>query len=127
MSAGREIPVSRLREAVEARVRATSRRRTASEVGLSPRGLYKFLEGATPHPATVRKLEQWYRDHGSSGDPSVLEALDVLISYLPQAQRAAGAAELTGLLREFYETHRVRPPPALCLGDDGGIEADGSA
>jgi hypothetical protein len=42
------------------RVERTSLRAVASQVGMSPSGLSKFLGSAAPYQKTIGKLESWY-------------------------------------------------------------------
>lgn len=57
-----EYTVAELRSAAAARVEATSLRRTAREIGLSPTGLSKFLSGTKPYMKTLRKLRRWFNN-----------------------------------------------------------------
>ncbi len=80
--------VDTLRQAASWSVSAASLRQTAREVGMSPSGLQKFLDGSGPHPATRKKLEQWYLRGGRVPDvQSVLSSLGVLVQDLPPAER----------------------------------------
>jgi hypothetical protein len=56
----REASIRCIREEIAARVNATSLRRVAREVGMSPTGLRKFLDGADPYSPTVHRLRVWY-------------------------------------------------------------------
>jgi hypothetical protein len=49
-----------LRRGVERRVEETSLRSVARDIGMSPMGVRHFTLGATPCPATLRKLRRWY-------------------------------------------------------------------
>src|SRR5690606_39795630 len=91
------VPLDRLRAAVEGGVAARSLRGVAREVGMSPSGLQKFRDGATPYAATRRKLEERYLRGAAQRDPSddvvpVLAALRILTSGLPTSRRARVAA-----------------------------------
>ena len=121
MLPSRVVSVSRLREAAQARVAASSRRAVAREIGVYVRGLEVFLAGATPHPKTLEKLLRWYREQveETEGPPvSGAEALRVLLRALPPGDRAGAAAEAAALLRSLYERAGVPLPPDLeGLGD----------
>src|SRR5690606_2328711 len=97
------VPLDRLRDAVESGVRNRSLRGVAREVGMSPSGLQKFLDGATPYTMTRQKLERWYvreaaRYGGGPGTGSALAALQILIQDLPAAGRDEAAIEILDLL-----------------------------
>ncbi|HET7233195.1 MAG TPA: hypothetical protein VFJ16_24505 [Longimicrobium sp.] len=51
--------VLQLRDAATRYVASTSLRQAAREIGMSPTGLQKFLDGAEPYVKTVRKLSLW--------------------------------------------------------------------
>lgn len=112
------VPLDRLRNAVEGGVAARSLRSVAREVGMSPSGLQKFREGATPYSSTRRKLEQWYlreaarHDVADAADP-VLAALHVLTTGLPTAQRHEVAAGVMDLLESVYQENHLRSPAWL--------------
>jgi hypothetical protein len=109
------VPIRLLRAAVEARVAATSRRQVAAEVGLSPRGLLKFLEGARPHPATRDKLENWYADYRrqAGSEPTAAEALSVLLAGFPPGQRADAFQEARAFFHALYARNGLTPPDIL--------------
>lgn len=118
------LPLERLREAVAGGVESRSLRQVARDVGMSPSGLQKFLDGATPYSGTRRKLEQWYVresavQYGAElgagtalaalrvltqnlPTPSEREALEEIVAALEQAHRAAGRP-VPGWLREIKE------------------------
>jgi hypothetical protein len=85
--------VSALRAAVVHRIERTSLRQVAREVGVSPSGLDKFVNGATPYQKTRRKLEAWSTRRAASDlseDPSpetVAGALRILAVFAPAARR----------------------------------------
>lgn len=108
-------PLEQLREALAARVEATSLRQVAREVQMSPSGLQKVLDGSQPYSATQRKLERWYvrqsaQPGGTLGAESASAALRVLVQDLPPRRRP----EVLGrLLETLAEAHRSggRPLP----------------
>lgn len=85
--------VSTLRAAAVKRVEQTSLRQVARDVGLSPSGLDKFLNGAEPYRKTRRKLEAWYvrgaaTDLGQDVSPeTVAAAVRILAVFAAPATR----------------------------------------
>ncbi|HWK90336.1 MAG TPA: DUF433 domain-containing protein [Longimicrobium sp.] len=57
-----------LREVVRSHVNRTSLRAVARQVGMSPSGIHKFLQGSQPYSPTLRRLRSWYE--GLSGSKS---------------------------------------------------------
>lgn len=107
-------PESRLRAAVALRVQQTSRRRVASEIGLSPRGVWKFLQGARPHPQTRQKLERWYQDVALEEEGvSYVEALHVLIESIPPEYQSQAVAELAAFLQDLHARFGAALPRQL--------------
>lgn len=47
--------------AARARTEATSLRGAAREIGMSPTGLRKMLDGAQPYSPTIRRLRKWLK------------------------------------------------------------------
>lgn len=96
---------------------------------MSPSGLQKFLDGATPYTMTRQKLERWYvreaaRYGGGPGTGSALAALQILIQDLPAAGRDEAAIEILDLLESAYRRRRRRSPGWLAelrreFGDAG--------
>lgn len=110
------VPLDRLRAAVEGGVAARSLRGVAREVGMSPSGLQKFRDGATPYAATRRKLEEWYLREAAQRDPSddvvpVLAALRILTSGLPTSRRARVAAAIVDQVEAAYRSQQLDAPP----------------
>lgn len=113
-----ELPLDRLRDVVAERVEAESLRRVAREVGMSPSGLQKFLDGATPYSATRRKLERWYvreaaRYGEGAGRATALAALHVLGQDLPPAERRRVLSDIVDRLEAGYRASRRAPPAWL--------------
>lgn len=110
------VSVVRLREAVQTRVEATSRRATAREIGLTPRGLELFLSGAKPQSKTLTKLLAWYEQHvaETDGPPiSVADAVRVLLRSLPPDSREAARARVTRFLQDIYSEAGLALPEVL--------------
>lgn len=53
-----------IRRALQLYLDEASLRQAAREVGMSPTGLSKFLDGAEPYARTVKKLRAWYTAQG---------------------------------------------------------------
>lgn len=107
------VSVARLRAAVQARVEATSRRATAREIGLTPRGLELFLSGAKPQAKTVAKLLAWYEQYvaASDGPPiSEADAIRVLLRPIPPEVRLQAQERMTELLGTLYSEAGVESP-----------------
>ena len=116
MSASSEaVPLDRLREAVEGGVASRSLRSVAREVGMSPSGLQKFRDGATPYSATRLKLERWYvreaaqYDRGP-GTGSALAALHILTHDLPANERRQVTGAILDTIDTAYHERRRRTP-----------------
>lgn len=117
-SADASPPLRRLRDVLRRRVEEASLRQAAREVGMSPTGLRKFLDGADPYSETRRKLERWYvqestRVYGAPDPEAARSALRVILRQLPPAGRSAGAARLLAALQASYKAAGVEPPPWL--------------
>lgn len=108
--------IDHLRDAVARGVETESLRRIAREIGMSPSGLQKFLDGARPYDPTRRKLERWYVKEAARGYPEALTpeaaraAIDLLLRDLPAGRRARARAAFVTLLRNLYG---VDPPDWL--------------
>lgn len=110
------VSVVRLREAVQAQVEATSRRATAREIGLTPRGLELFLSGAKPQTKTLARLLSWYEQHVAAADgPPISEAdaIRVLLRPLPHHCRQNARERVCALLAELYSEAGVQRLPPL--------------
>jgi hypothetical protein len=74
-------------------------------MGLSSRGLWKFLEGSRPHPGTIEKLETWFRSRGY-GEPreriSIVAALGVLLDRVRPAEREEALQEALAFFEGLY-------------------------
>lgn len=112
-TAGAEQLMVEIRSLAGERVERTSLRAVASQVGMSPTGLSKFLGGAAPYQKTIGKLEAWYLLH--QGDPtdmdgpspqSVAVAVRLLARLAPPSARTGFVDELLLVMR------RVAPAEA---------------
>lgn len=111
-------PLERMREALAARVEATSLRQVAREVGMSPTGLQKVLGGADSYSRTRRKLERWYvresLQYGGGLDAAaVTAALRVAVQDLAPAPRRETLERLVSDLEKGYTSGAAAPPPWL--------------
>ena len=109
------IPVPTLRNAVERAVKASSLRRVALGVGMSPMGLSAFLGGTEPLPSTVEKLTGWYlrtlRERGEETTGATARAaLGVLVDFLPPKERADLGREFRRALVKRAQGARVPLP-----------------
>lgn len=86
-----QIPL--VRDHVRRRVEETGLRNVARQIGMSPSGLAKLLDGTTPYQKSIRKLYAWYARELTSGKPPVdakmiAAALRVLARLVPPAGRS---------------------------------------
>ena len=65
LSQPKETSVEQMRAAAATRVEHTSLRGVAREIGMSPTGLKKFLQGTAPYSPTLRRLRKWYIHHAA--------------------------------------------------------------
>jgi hypothetical protein len=109
--------IARLREAVAARVEATSLRAVARNVGMGPSALDRFLGGSVPYSRTRSKLEaavaaeaRGPREDVHARDEVLLGAL---VRDLAPERRRAGTARLVGCLVTSFVERRIAVPPWL--------------
>jgi hypothetical protein len=63
--------IDEIRAALRRHLDEASLRQAAREVGMSPTGLSKFLDGAEPYLPTVMKLRAWHAAHARGpGEPA---------------------------------------------------------
>ncbi len=111
----RSATIRHLRETAQERVENTSLRSVAREIGMSPTGLKKFLQGTAPYSPTLRRLRNWYVRHAASRTATVhLEdataALSVLVHDLDAAPRSRAAATVLDAVGLGYEESGVAKP-----------------
>jgi hypothetical protein len=118
----REPPsTEQIRQTAELRVQETSLRQVAYGVGLSPMGLKKFLDGASPYEASRRKLMDWYvreqaRRSAPLPDPAVaVISAVVLLRDLPAAVRRDSVDPFVDQLESLYGRSQA-PRPAWLDG-----------
>jgi AcrR family transcriptional regulator len=109
--------VQAIREAVKLAIEATSLRKVARAVGMSPMGLKHFAAGTTPYSATFRKLLAWYAVHqaeaGGFSVETVRGALEVMTDGIPESARGRVSAALLDELLKFHRELGTRPPAWL--------------
>ena len=111
----RSASIKHLRESAAARVENTSLRSVAREIGMSPSGLKKFLQGTAPYSPTLRRLRTWYvhyaaLQHGFVETEDATAALSVLIHDLgPEPKREAAACVLDCMSRGYDQSGQARP------------------
>lgn len=109
----------RIRQTAEVRVRETSLRQVAYRIGISPMGLKKFLDGATPYAPNRRKLVDWFvREEGQEeeGPPDATTAaiaLGVVLRDLPAALRRSSVDPLVEVIESLYAKSQAPRPPWL--------------
>jgi len=111
----RRISVDVLRDAADRAVKATSLRRAALAVGLSPTGLRSFIDGAEPFESTRQKLTTWYLRRVASGEEAPVgavadAALSLLTDHLPPKEREELRREIAALVRKKSKAAGVEPP-----------------
>jgi hypothetical protein len=108
-------PVAVLRQAADRAVAHTSLRSVAEQVGLTHRGLSRFLGGSDPRSATVLKLRAWYVRRaaraGAVTADTAAAALAVLVDGFASPERDRVAADIVGVLRFAYTASGGAAPP----------------
>ena len=111
----RSASIKHLRETAAARVENNSLRSVAREIGMSPTGLKKFLQGTAPYSPTLRRLRTWYVNfaalqHGIVEPEDASNALSVLIHDLaPDPKPGTAVCVLDCLGRGYDQSGRTRP------------------
>lgn len=100
------VPVEVLREAARERVTSSSLRIAAAEIGMSWKGLELFVGGTRPHPATVRKLTEWYLRRAALNEEEptremIAAAVAVIVRQLPLAYREGATKQLNELMQSM--------------------------
>jgi hypothetical protein len=107
--------LARVRDLLAGRVRDSSLRQAAREVGVTPTGLQYFLDGGDPQDRTRRKLEGWYLWNEAGLELSGAEeleaiALAVLVRGLPPHERNAAVAGALGYFERAYRDAGIPVP-----------------
>lgn len=111
----RTASIKHLRESAAARVENTSLRSVAREIGMSPTGLKKFLQGTAPYSPTLRRLRSWYVQYaalpsGAVGVEDATAALSVLIHDIsPDPKRDTATCVLDCVARGYELSGRTSP------------------
>lgn len=135
LSAREQEELRPIRAFLQSRVDATSLRRVAEEIGMSPMGLSGFLDGRAPFEKTRRKVRGYYfasfgadTPPGSPGDAHVL--LRRLVADLPLERRLGALDAVTRVLAALHEQEETLPPlPAWLsglLGEVGPADVPGA-
>jgi hypothetical protein len=107
--------IPQLRTAVIERVERTSLRSAAREIGMSPTGLRKFLDGNMPYTKTLHRLRKWYLQHAADSRYDITEedafaALRVLVHDLPEPVQAQTIQGMLECMEESYtRSHKDVP------------------
>lgn len=107
------VAVSVLREAARRAVAASSIRSVAKGIGVSHGAVVKFLDGAKPQAATMRKLGVWYlRQAGGAhlDEEAATLALNLLVSGFPEGEREGLREQLLEVLRGSHRAAGREPP-----------------
>lgn len=119
------VPTNRLREAVALRSEATSVRQVAREIGLSPAGLQKFIDGAAPRSRTRRLLELWFarqviQRKGELSHEDASAIIGALVDGIPAARRDEVLRRIVHELVSGFKASRRPVPPWLdALSEQG--------
>ena len=111
----RSATTKHLRETAASRVENTSLRSVAREIGMSPTGLKKFLQGTAPYSPTLRRLRSWYVQYaavqsGNVGLEDATAALNVLVHDLaPDPRRDTAGCLLECVGRGYDQSGKARP------------------
>jgi hypothetical protein len=108
--------IPQLRTAVIERVERTSLRSAAREIGMSPTGLKKFLDGNMPYTKTIHRLRRWYLRYAADArheisDEDAFAALRVLMHDLPPDAQAQTIQGMLECMEKSYAA-AVRETPA---------------
>jgi hypothetical protein len=110
--------LDRLRDSITVHVQASSLRVVARQVGMSPSGLRKFLDGGLPYSKSRKKLYEWYHRqrgqlHSELTCGEISEAIGALIQELPPERRARAMSDLVETLAGLYAQYADACPPWL--------------
>jgi hypothetical protein len=98
--------VETLRAAAAKRMEATSLRQAAREIGMSPSGLHKFINGTDPYEPTLHRLRAWYGDDAAQRKQD--EVVARFLGLLPAQRRAKAEGILHALLAGPVRERLVR-------------------
>ncbi|WP_420129178.1 hypothetical protein [Longimicrobium sp.] len=112
----RTLSVDVLRDFALSQSDVTSLRQVAEEIGISHSALHKFVTGQTdPQRRVKRLIGLWYLDVIETGDDidvarPYANALDTLLSGVPEVQREATAAGVLAVVELAYTEAGAAPP-----------------
>ena len=114
----RTASIRHMREVAAARVENTSLRQVAREIGMSPTGLKKFLDGTAPYSPTIRRLRNWYVRYSADQESNVEQvdasaALAVLMHDLRSDSRRNAAVHMLDALSGGYQQSGKSQPAWL--------------
>lgn len=91
--------IGRIRTALRERIDATSLRRVAREIGMTPSGLQKVLDSSSPYQRTLHKLRAWHGRYVAEDYSTAQEvALEELLRKLPVPRRARAREQILAIL-----------------------------
>jgi hypothetical protein len=98
------------------------------EIGLSPAGLLKFLNGAVPRPSTRKKLLTWYSGQPPvQGEPELATAEPLFARLLPGLTDEDRTRMLRSLAARAAEVYRRRgTAPPRWVTEIEGAQAEGA-
>lgn len=107
--------IKHLRESAQARVENTSLRSVAREIGMSPTGLKKFLQGTSPYSPTLRRMRHWYVQYaavqgGAVHREDASAALSVLVHDLNPDSRTVTASCVLDCVEKGYQRSGQQRP-----------------
>jgi hypothetical protein len=101
----------RFRQAVRDAIAGSTLRAVAKDVGMSPSGLQKFLDGTRPYRKTKERLRFWYFRQAGFGSFPVEDAAYILrrlVGTLPTPDY--GVAGVLDAVDTAYERQGMRAP-----------------
>ena len=109
-----------LRAASAERVRETTLRYAAREIGITPTSLKNFItmESLIPYGRTMERLRAWYRRdllrrRSELSEEEAAAVLEMLLAQLPSAERGRAAADVLERLARLHERLGTPMPPWL--------------
>jgi len=109
-----EPAVAELRASVRRAVASSSLRAVADQVGVTHRGLAKFIDGSRPRSGTVRKLTAWYVSHAPPAEPlspaTARAALALLLAGIPAGKLDRLVPDVAARIRQACVDAAVAPP-----------------
>jgi hypothetical protein len=112
------VPVDAIRREAELARDASSLRKVAREVGITPMGLRYFLLNQGKQQArTVRKLNEWYARRMATrppeGEDEARAALVILAGFYPQTERHRVLTGFLDSMEREFRASGMQPPAWL--------------